>query len=201
MASAASAQQCDPAYGCNPSTTAPTGPPPSCSVDVGVVVGGQVANATVVNAAGGAAIQITLDGAPAGSGVADGAGSATVAFTVPEGIAPGSHAVFAIGAGFSASCGEVTVEGVGSNVVENPQPGAGGAGDVGAGEIDRGVSGGSLARTGIEVALLLVIALVLLLVGRWLVGIERRRRRRRARQRNVIADMADHSSAPDLSRP
>lgn len=196
LASAASAQQCDPAYGCNPSTTAPTNPAPICSVNVAVVVGGQSATATVVNAAAGAAIQITLDGDPVGSGVADAAGSATIPFIVPTGISPGSHAVFAVGAGFSASCGEVTVEGVGGAAVENPKPGTGGPGAVAGDEADRGVGGGSLARTGIEVALLLAIALVLLLVGRWLIGIERRRRRRRARHRNAVPDLAAQSSAP-----
>jgi len=194
MASTASAQQCDPAYGCTPSPPAPTSPAPICVVNAAFVTGGQVATVSVTGAPTAAAIQITLDGVPAGSGVAAAAGSATIAFTVPDGIAPGSHAVFAVGATFSASCGAVGVEGVAGNVVESSPPG--GTGAVGAGEIDRGVSGGALARTGIELALLLVIALVLLVAGRHLVASERRRRRRGARQQNVIADLADHSPAP-----
>ena len=141
LASTASAQQCDPAYGCNPSTTAPSSPAPTCNISGTVaaegqfaaaasthaVTGGQVLSATVVNAPAGAAITITVGGILAGSGAADAAGSATISFTVPEGLAPGTYAVFAVGAGFSCSCGEVAIGGVGSNVIENPQPGAGGS--------------------------------------------------------------------------
>jgi hypothetical protein len=186
------AAQCDPAYGCGPSSTVPTTPPPSCSLAVELVTGGQVTNATVDNAPAGAPIQITMDGVPAGGGAADASGHATVAFTVPEGIEPGTHPVFAIGAAFSASCGSVLVAGVLGNVINNPRPGADGA-TVGSEDVSRG--GGALARTGIEVALLLAIAGALLLVGRRLVAFERRRRRRKARHDNTIVDLADHTSA------
>jgi hypothetical protein len=193
-AATATAQQCDPFYGCSPAPSVPPSTPPTCSTSATVATGGQVLSASVANAPAGAAIQITIDGVTAGSGAADATGSATITFTVPVGIAPGSHAVFAVGAGFSASCGELSVEGVQSNVVENPAPGGGAAGDVAGNDVARGRGGSSLARTGIELALLLAIALALLVVGRRLVAVERRRRRRRARQHNVIADLADHGS-------
>lgn len=191
-AATADAQQCDPFYGCSPAPSVPPSTTPSCSTSASVATAGQVLSASVASAPAGASIQITVDGVAAGSGTADSAGSATIAFTVPAGIAPGSHTVFAVGAGFSASCGELGVEGVQSNVVENPAQGGGAAGDVAGNDVARG--GGSLARTGIELALLLAIALALLLVGRRMVAAERRRRRRRARQHNVIADLADHGS-------
>lgn len=194
LATTAAAQQCDPVYGCSPSTSVPTTPPASCSLSAELASGGQIVTATVANAPAGAAIQITLDGVPAGSGVADAAGSASISFTVPEGIAPGSHAVFAVGAGFSASCGAFSVSGVASEVVENTPPG--GPTTVESGGVERGRSGGGLARTGIEVAALLAIALLLIVVGRHLVAAERRRRRRRARQHNVITDLAGQEAPP-----
>jgi 5'-nucleotidase len=192
-AATAASQQCDPFYGCSPAPSVPPSTTPSCSTSASVATAGQVLSASVANAPAGASIQITVDGVAAGSGTADSAGSATIAFTVPAGIAPGSHAVFAVGVGFSASCGDLSVEGVQSNVVENPGPGGGATGDVAGNDVARGRGGGSLARTGIELALLLAIALALLVVGRRLVVAERRRRRRRARQHNVIADLAEHA--------
>jgi 5'-nucleotidase len=198
-AATATAQPCDPFYGCTPAPSVPPSTPPTCSTSATVATGGQVLSASVANAPAGAAIQITIDGVTAGSGAADATGSATIAFTVPAGIAPGTHAVFAVGAGFSASCGDLSVEGVQSNVVENPAPGGGGAAGVAGDDVARGRSGGSLARTGIELALLLAIALALLVVGRRLIAAERRRRRRRARQHNVIADLAEH--APSSLHP
>lgn len=197
LATTAAAQQCDPVYGCSPTTSVPTTPPASCSLNAEVVTGGQIVTATVANAPAGAAIQVTIDGVPAGSGVADAAGSASITFTVPEGIAPGSHAVFAVGAGFSASCGELSVSGVGSEVVENTPPG--GPSAVEGDDVGRGGGGGGLARTGIEVAALLAIALLLIVVGRHLVAAERRRRRRRARQHNAITDLAGQQSQSSQS--
>jgi hypothetical protein len=178
----AGAQACDPVYGCDPSTTIPESTPPTCSLDATSAGAGEVVVASVDHAPAHAAIQITVAGVAAAGGVADGAGHAEIAFSLPASIDPGAHEVFAIGAGLSASCGPLSADLVLGQVV-TPGP------EVSAGGGSRG--GGALARTGIEVALLLPIAAALLLVGGWFVARERRRRRRLSRRRNAIVNLAE----------
>ncbi len=77
----------------------------------------------------------------------------TVEFLVPKSAAVGTHIITAVGDTFTCFCnprGEFTV---------------------------LAASKGSLARTGVEIALVLVVAAALLLVGRTFVGSSRRRRR------------------------
>ena len=77
----------------------------------------------------------------------------TVDFLVPKSAAVGTHIVTAVGDTFTCLCnprGEFTV---------------------------LAASKGSLARTGVEIALVLVVAAALLLVGRTFVSSSRRRRR------------------------
>lgn len=179
----ATAAQCDPVYGCTPTTPAPP-PPTVCRLDTDAVVAGQIVNAFVSEAPANAVIEITFDGTVVGTGQASPAGEATIAFTVPAGIQPGEHAVFAVGAGFSADCGTVDSVEVLSGGGSNP--------DVEGGGAARSSGGRSLARTGIEIGLLLAIALVLLLAGDRLVRMARRRRRRAARRLNKVTELQPH---------
>jgi hypothetical protein len=94
--------------------------------------------------------------------------------------------VFAVGSTFSASCGTVTDAAV-QSVQETQQPTTSGTRVGNAG-------GGSLARTGMEIGLLLAIAVVLILVGQRFLAAARRRRRRRARARNTPTSLADRLS-------
>jgi hypothetical protein len=193
-ASPAGAQACDPIYGCTPSTPSTTPPNTSCRLDVTIVASGDVVDAFVVDAPANATIDITFDGEVAGSGTADAGGDAVIAFTVPPGIETGEHAVFAVGAGFSANCGTV----FGSAVLSEgqTQTGAGadsaGADSAGVAGANAGRGGGSLARTGVEIGLLLAVAVVLVLVGNRLVQRARRRRRRAARRPGDVRALAGH---------
>jgi hypothetical protein len=191
VASVASAQACDPAYGCAPTQQMPP-VTVSCSLNVSTATSGQIVTATVADAPAGAGIQITVDGNPAASGTANAEGHATIPFTFSPSGGSAAHPVFAVGAGFSASCGTITNGAVAAEMqTQTPPgqtqtpPGTGGS---------SGVSGGSLARTGVELALLLAIAIVVILVGHRLVVASKRMRRRRARQANDLTVLAEHPS-------
>lgn len=110
------------------------------------------------------------------------AGTSTVRidFVVPQ-VAPGVYLVTAVGVGFAVSC-HAGLDGF----------------EVLAGNITRPDSGGlgTLPRTGIFIALLLALALVLLLVGRALV--EASHERRRAEDR--VAAAAVSARARDAER-
>jgi hypothetical protein len=175
-ASASTAQTCDPYYGCGTTTTGGS-LPPSCSQAGGAVSGGEVRFATVDHVPAGATIRITFDGVTVGSGLASATGHANVAFTVPDEVGPGVHPVFAIGAAFSVACGTF-------GTTEAPQPA-----DVAGNNAERGAS--SLPRTGIEIAFLVALAVVLVVGGQRLVAYELRRRRRVGRRHNAVVDRGE----------
>jgi hypothetical protein len=184
FASAASAQVCDPVYGCPP-VTEPGTTPPSCTINASTVAGGETVTVSVTDLTPAAAFQVTLDGVVRANGVADASGNANVSFTAPSGLSESSHPVFVVGAGFSADCGALVGAAVQAGVIDDGSTtttaAVGGAG-VGAG---RAVQGGSLARTGLEVGLLLAIAACLIVVGQRLLAV----RRRRLRRRNDVASL------------
>jgi hypothetical protein len=198
LASAASAQVCDPVYGCPP-VTEPGTTPPTCSINASTVAGGETVTTSVRDLTPGAAFQVTLDGSVVANGVGDASGNANVSFVVPQGIGQGSHPVFVVGAGFSAGCGELTGADVGAGVIEDGSTTTTVAGGVRAGNQGQGqgqgqgegqVRAGSLARTGLEVGFLLVLAIVLLLVGQRLLAA----RRRRLRRRNAVAPLSSRTT-------
>jgi hypothetical protein len=182
FAPAASAQECDPVYGCPP-VTEPGTTEPVCSINATTVSGGETVTASVTDLTPGAAFQVTVDGSVVANGIGDASGNANVSFTVAQGISEGSHPVFVVGAGFSASCGSLTGATVGAGVIENTTTTTTAA--VGAGNGNR-VAAGSLARTGVEIAFLLALAACLILVGQRLLAV----RRRRLRRRNDVATLA-----------
>lgn len=184
-ASAQTGDDCDPFYGCDPDDPDDT-VEVTCTVTGEVFVAGDDGAVLVSGAPAGAAIAVTLDGTVVGNGTATADGDATIAFVVPEGTTPGSHTLFVQGAGFGADCGTIQVDAVLSGTTEQ-----GGAGGDASGEAVRGSGGNrSLARTGIELATYLAVALVLLVVGHRLVLVARRRHRRAVRRENAVASLA-----------
>ncbi len=93
---------------------------------------------------------------------------------------PGSHLASLFGAGFRCDLNVNVVGGVLAT-----DEGRGGGSDSGSGSL----FGGGLARTGIEIAAFLALALVLLIAGNTLVQMARRRRRRLAREQNRVRDL------------
>jgi len=166
---------CDPAYGCNP-------PPPTeplhatCTVSATAGRPGDMVSATLTNVAVGIHVRLLFDGQQVAEGdtVAMGAtGGITLTFAVPSNASNGQHTLVFAGAGiqcdpFGGAGFQVTVEG---EVLARSDSGG------------KGNSGGSLARTGIELALFLAIALVLFLLGSAALRAARRRRRRLERVR------------------
>jgi len=193
-AAAANRQEpCSSIYGCPP-TTPPPGPQVSCSISAEAAAVGDPVIVTVVNVVVGTEISLSIDGvviakstatadgqgnqtaaalAPAGHLAARAAelGGAVIKFTVPSSLSPGKHTLVVFGAGFSCSPTANGFAVLGSEVTR--------------GELPRSDSG-SLARTGLQIALFLAIALVLILAGYMLVKEAQRRRRRRAREQNRI---------------
>lgn len=189
-AAPATAQTCDPAYGCPPTIPSTTAPPTTCSVEAEIVTSGDLVDVAVFDAPANALVDLTFDGQVVATGRANASGDATITFTVPDGTGEGSHTVFAVGAGFSANCGTVQGAAVLGGGEDAGGGGSGGGGSggagAGAGRGSDGVLGGSLARTGIEIGLLLAVALVLVLAGHRFLRSARRRRRRAARRLNDV---------------
>jgi hypothetical protein len=166
------AAQDDP-YG-STSTTRPTpGPRPSCRVDARSVTPGSTTVARVHAAPRGSTVRIFFNGEQVAEAQADGPGSSPqvnvdIPYTVPD-VEPGSYPVTAVGATFTASCGNQRVEGetevAGEQIVRDADDSGGGT----------GVLGGSLARTGLTVGLLVAVALALILGGRGLLDGSRKR--------------------------
>lgn len=174
-ASVASAQTCDQVYGCPPPPTEP-GTTPACSLDATAAAAGDTVTAAVTGLDPGEAVQITLDGEVQASGTGDASGNADVSFVVGD-LDEGSHPVFAVGAGFSASCGSLTGTAVlGETVTRDGRAGGGSGG---------GTRGNSLARTGFGIGALLVVAVLLVVLGQRLLA----ERRRRLRRRNKVAKL------------
>jgi hypothetical protein len=156
----------DGPYG-STTTTADHGPPPSCRLRESTVAAGDTATARVKAAPRDSQVEIRFDGEVVAKATATGPGSSPrvnvdIDFVVPADAEPGRHDVTAVGADFSASCGALDTRTgeVLSETVTN----------------DRGGSG-SLPKTGITVALLLVVAVALVIVGRAVLEASRQRAR------------------------
>ncbi len=158
----ASAQQ-DP-YGSTTTTAAPDrGLVPSCSSDLTVGAPGASGVLTIDDAPFGATVRVLIGGAEAGRatapdavpGASEEAAVLAVPFSIPD-LAAGRYSVTAVGADFTVTCAPVSTVQVAGVTEER--------------------SGGILPRTGVYVALLAVLAIVLLIVGQRLVAAARRRR-------------------------
>jgi hypothetical protein len=197
-------QACDPVYGCPP-----TSPPPSasvhCSVSTAAAHPGDVVLVTVTNVAVGTELSVAIDGVVVAKSVAtaDGQGTQTAAalapaghlsarqaqtggavikFTVPAWLSPGSHSLVVFGAGVSCTPSPSGFQVLGEQMV-NELPRSDVAGVLGRSDSR---SGGVLALTGMWIALLLAIALVLMIIGAYLIREARRRRKARAREANRL---------------
>lgn len=149
-ASATQATTCDSVYGCA-TTTAPTGAQATCSLDKTSATAGSTIKATISGAPASTEFSVKFDGDTVKSGTTDAAGAGSISFTVPTTASAGQHTVVLFGAGFSCDA----TAGAGFTVL-----------------------GGTLSRTGTDVAKYLAFALILLVVGLQLVFMARRRRRR-----------------------
>jgi hypothetical protein len=160
----ATSTTCDNGYGC-PTSSTQGAITPVCSLSTTSATPGTKITATITNVPPGSQISLLFDGNQVGSKTADANGGAVMSFTVPANASQGQgHTVVFSGAGFSCDA-------------------TGGAGfEVLAEAVTRGGGGGSLSNTGIEVALYLAVALVLLVAGWQLVRMAKARRRRIARQ-------------------
>ena len=150
----------DGPYG-STTTTAGQGPNPSCRLSQSTASPGGTATARVHAAPRGSSVEIRFDGATVAEQTATGPGSSPqvnvdIRFTVPSDAEEGSHTVTAVGAEFTASCG--TLETSGEVLSANEERG----------------NGGSLPKTGVYIALLLVVGFVLVLIGRVLLAASRR---------------------------
>ncbi len=160
---------------------------PECGLSVQAGVAGTVVLVGVGGLPDGTSIQVLFNGVQVAQGVAEtpeagdedalGVGgefaaaprhgrsvavrafAALLSFTISSTTPAGTYDVRAVGAGFNVSCGAFTVQVAGSS--------------------SRG--GGVMAFTGLNVSLLLAIAIVCLIVGRALIQASRERRRRRSR--------------------
>jgi hypothetical protein len=151
---ATQATTCDSVYGCN--TTPPTTAQATCSLDKTSASPGSTIKATISGAPASSEVSVKFDGDTVKTGTTDANGAGSISFTVPTSASAGSHTVVLFGAGFSCDA----TAGAGFTVL-----------------------GGSLSRTGTDVAKYVAVALVLLVVGLQLVMLARRRRaagRRRA---------------------
>lgn len=176
LAPPAAAQDGGP-YGSTTTTApAPPGQQPSCQLRTREMAPGARAAAAVRAVPRGSTVRLLFDGEEVARAEADGPGqSATVniemEFVVPSDAESGPHEVVAVGPGFTARC-EI--------------PAGGGAQVLGTSTSrSRGGLLGRLPRTGVFVALLLVLAAALLLVGRLLVDAAGQRRHAAARDATV----------------
>jgi len=149
------AAQDDP-YGGTTTTHPPRGPRPSCRVQGGSVTPGSTAVARVHAAPRGSTVQIFFDGERVAEGRADGPGrsqqvNTDISYTVPD-VEPGSYPVTAVGASFTASCGDQRVKG--GTEVDGEQIGS---------ETARG--SGSLPTMWLAIGVLVVVALARILAG------------------------------------
>ena len=154
-------------------------PPPilpdeACNLSVETGAPGTQTTATVTNVVAGTPIDIVFDGKTVGSGTADVNGVAVIPFTVPN-VPAGSYHVYAVGPGVNVQC-------------DNP------AYIVSARDTSRG--GRSFGVTGFNLFAFLLVAVVLLAVGRSFLEASRRRRRHaeRAAARRRAAGRASVNS-------
>jgi hypothetical protein len=138
----------------------------ACSLSASSGAPGTPITATVSGVTPGVEVRIVFDGADVGKAVADADGIASVTFAIPASSGT-SHSVVAVGPTFTEPCGSVTG---GFEVLGGVDSRSGPGGST-------GVLGGVLPRTGTELAVALLAAVVLLLVGRALLEESRCRRR------------------------
>lgn len=178
------------------STTTEAPPEPNevtCSLDITTGEAGSPGTAQVFSVQAGVTVRLLFDGAEVGSAEALGApgtsSNVTIGFTVPE-VDPGSYVVAAVGPSFAAECdGSLEVGAVaGENIVRPGTDPSGNVAGSGSGRV------GPLPRTGVYIALLVVIALAALILGRILLAASRRRRRRLSRPTDLTATVGRHRS-------
>ncbi|MFL6206859.1 MAG: hypothetical protein ACJ739_16075 [Acidimicrobiales bacterium] len=156
----------DGPYG-STTTTADHGPQPSCRLRETTVAAGGTATARLKAVPRNSQVEIRFDGEVVAEDTATGPGSSPrvntdIDFVVPADAEPGDHDVTAVGAEFTAPCGTLTTpdgEVLGETITND------------------GNGSGSLPKTGVYVALLLVIGVALVIVGRAVVEASRQRAR------------------------
>ena len=191
------AEECDDVYGCPTSST--TGSiQPICTISTKSATPGTEITATISNIPVGTEVTLLFDGNQVGKEKAtadgqgetalaaipaaghlsvaapaqDASGGAVMTFVVPANAAVGpGHTVVFTGAGFSCDA----TGGDGFTVVASTTANRG---------------GGSLSNTGMNVAIYLAVALVLIVAGAQLVRAARRRRRKLARRQRTGAQHA-----------
>jgi hypothetical protein len=161
----------DPYGSTTTTTTEPSGVEASCELSTNVASAGAEVTATVAGVPVGETVRLLFGGAEVGRATAnqsDGQSAVTtvqIRFTVPA-VDDGSYLVAAVGATFTAECSGGFAAGTAEVLGFTVERGAGAPGSSGR---------GSLARTGVAIALLLAVALALLIVGRALVDSARQR--------------------------
>lgn len=164
--------QDDPYGGTSTTTTEPSGVEASCQLDTNVASAGGQVTATVAGVPVGETVRLLFGGAEVGRATAsrsDGQSAVTtvqIRFTVPD-VDDGQYLVAAVGATFTAECSVQFTTGSAEVLGFTVERGAGSTGSSGR---------GSLARTGVAIALLLAVALALLIVGRAMLDSARQRR-------------------------
>ncbi len=153
------------------STTIDDGPEASCRLRARVLSPGETATAQVKAVARGTHVEIRFDGEVVAEEDASGPGSSPrlnmeIDFVVPADAGPGEHTVTAVAPSFTLSC----------------QAPGGGDLEVRGASVERGDAGGSLPKTGVYIALLVVVALALLVAGRAFVEASRQRARAERRE-------------------
>jgi hypothetical protein len=146
-------------------TTAGPGPETTCRLRDDAAAPGATATARVHAVPRDTEVQIRLAGEVVAEEMATGPGQSPqvnidIDFVVPDDTEPGEHEVFAVGAGFSVSCGTLSVEGEATP--------AGFTSDGGS---------GSGARTGIFLAIALGVLAALVMVRRSVLDASRQRAR------------------------
>jgi hypothetical protein len=169
----------DNPYG-STTTTVDRGPDPSCRLRDRDLSPGETATAQVKAVARDTHVEIRFDGEVVAEAEATGPGSSPqvnidIDFVVPADAGPGEHHVTAVAPSFTLTCGSS----------------GGREGAVMGASLERENQGGSLPRTGVYIALLVVTALALLLGGRAILTASRRRA---AAERRSQARRQRHSS-------
>jgi hypothetical protein len=153
-------------YGSTTTTAAP-GENPSCTLSAESAAPGTKVDATVAGVFVGSTVKILIGSQEVGSGVAttpdggDGTAKVTITFTVPA-VTAGSYPITASSGTFTQQCGTTgRFEVLAATVAKPPS--------------------GPLARTGVQVGLLVAVGLALLVGGRAVLSASRARRRRARR--------------------
>jgi len=196
-ATTTAAETCDPVYGCTP-TTPPAGARATCSVSPASAGPGDVVTVRLSNVGLNVPVSLTFDGKNINGGVttADGKGTTSGALPVVT-AAPGKHPLQLVGPGIL--CDPTG----GAQFEVLPPVGRLGTAQTATGGLELSFKlaaapaasnppggGNSLARTGMQIALFLAVALVALVIGWSLVQAARRRRRRVEQARNEVRDLS-----------